>query len=216
MKDRRNIERLLLDIKNSTKRAYAKRPGDQYVLLRRRYFIHTIRTLIYIVDSRGKFSHKHSKNVAKHCIRIAKTLRFKKYDILRIKIAAFFHDLGKYEIDKAILNKPGKLTEEEWQEIRKHPVISAKIVKETGILSEIIEAVRHHHERFDGGGYPDPDKKGSNIPLDSRIIAVADAYDAMVSKRPYRKRALTRREAIMELKRCTGTQFDPQIVDAFI
>lgn len=183
--------------------------------MRKRYFNHVIRTLVHIMDQRDKLSHIHSENVVKHAAKIARAMRLSREDILKIKIAALVHDLGKLEINKAILYKTGKLTEREWKEVKKHPVTSALAMKEIGILKEITELVKHHHERYGGGGYPNPHKKGIEIPLGARIIAVADSYDAMVSKRPYRRRKLTRKEAIIELKLCAGPQFDPQIVAAF-
>jgi putative nucleotidyltransferase with HDIG domain len=184
--------------------------------MRKKYFNYVIRTLIHIMDDRDKMGYAHSENVVKHAAKIAKALRLSREDILKIKIAALVHDLGKYEIDKAILQKAGKLTKREWAKVKKHPQTSAVIMREIGILREIAELVRHHHERYGGGGYPSPGRKGVEIPLGARIIAVADAYDAMISKRPYRKRRMTRKEAITELKRCAGKQFDPGVVAAFI
>ena len=191
-------------------------PARYYSSLRKKYFNHTVRTLIYIMDSIDKSSHKHSENVMRHVTKIARAMRFSKYDILRLKIAALMHDLGKCRIDKAVLSKKGKLTDREWNEIKKHPVSSAVIMNETGIFKEVSNVVRHHHARYKGGGYPDPNIKGIAIPFGSRIIAVADSYDAMVSERKYRKKRMTRNEAKHELERCAGTQFDPRAVAAFI
>jgi len=193
----------------------ATSPTEYYSLLRKKYFNHTIRTLIYIMDSIDRFNYRHSENVVKYVTQIGKALRLSSYEVLKIKIAALMHDLGKYKINKRILYKPGKLTKVEWEEVKKHPMISAAILNETGILNEVAEAVKHHHEKFGGGGYPDPDKKGIEIPLTSRIIAVADSYDAMTSERSYRPRCMSRKEAIYEIKRCTGTQFDPKIASVF-
>jgi HD-GYP domain-containing protein (c-di-GMP phosphodiesterase class II) len=194
----------------------ATNPTEYYSLLRKKYFNHTIRTLIYIMDSIDKFNYRHSENVVRHVEQLGNALSLSHYEILKIKIAALMHDLGKFRIQRKILYKPGKLTTEEWGEIKKHPIISAAILNETGILNEVSKAVKHHHEKFGGGGYPDPTKKGIEIPLTSRIIAVADSYDAMVSKRPYRDRRMSKKEALAEIKRCTGTQFDPKIVAAFV
>lgn len=163
-----------------------------------------------------EFTCKHSKSVAKYSIKIARALGFNEHDMLKIEIAAFLHDIGKSKTDKAILYKPGKLTKKERQKIKKHSAKSADIIKTKGILSEIGEIVAHHHKHFDGNGYPGLKKKGRRIPLGSRILSVADSYDAMTSKRPYREKPMTREVAIEELRRCAGTQFDPGIVRTFI
>jgi len=124
------------------------------------------------------------------------------------------HDIGKIFTPKDILYKPGPLTDDEWEVMRRHPVDGAEVLQQIANLEEMACNVRHHHERYDGAGYPDR-LKGEQIPLGARIAAVVDAFDAMISDRPYRK-ALTVDEAIKELKRCQGTQFDPQVVDAVI
>ena len=107
------------------------------------------------------------------------------------------------------------MTEDEWASIRMHPIIGANIIKQLGFLDEIIPSITHHHARFGGGGYPDPAMSGEAIPLGARIIAVADAYDAMISDRPYRK-AMSMEAALDELKKCAGQQFDPDVVKAFV
>jgi len=121
--------------------AGATSPTEYYSLLRKKYFNHTIRTLIYIMDSIDSFNYRHSENVVRYVTYIGRALRLSSYEILKIKIAALMHDLGKYRINKKILYKPGKLTNEEWEEIKKHPTISAAILNETGILNEVSEAV---------------------------------------------------------------------------
>lgn len=189
---------------------------EYYYMVERKFFSHTIRTLVYFIDSNDKFTYAHSKNVVRYSIKIAKNLGLDKYEILKIKIAALFHDIGKYKVGKAILEKQGNLTPEEWEEIKKHPITSAGIVNETGIFSDIADIIKYHHSKYSGGGYPDADKKGEDIPIGSRIISVADSYDAMTSNRPYRNKPFTQEEALEELLRCSGTQFDPQIVDAFV
>ena len=183
--------------------------------LERKYFHHIIKALIHTIDSSDSFTRGHSEKVMKHCSKIAKALKLDKEQMLKIKIAALMHDIGKFAVKRATLNKSGTLTEYEWQEIKNHPVMGAKIIKATGMFNEIVDIVKHHHERYSGGGYPNPEKSGKSIPLGSRMILVADAYDAMTSKRPYRKEVMTKKEAIAELKRCSGTQFDPKIVDIF-
>jgi HD-GYP domain-containing protein (c-di-GMP phosphodiesterase class II) len=131
-----------------------------------------------------------------------------------IRKCGFFHDIGKVKIPDSILNKPGRLTDEEFEIIKKHPVIGEQILSSIASLRDVLPVVRHHHERWDGKGYPDR-LSGDNIPFEARIVSVADAYDAMVSDRPYRK-GMSAEKAIEELEKCAGSQFDPLIVKAFM
>lgn len=185
-------------------------------LSERRDFTYIIRALIRIIDSRDGFARGHSEKVMKYCAKMIKVLRLNKEEAIKIKTAALLHDIGKFSIDNSILYKPGKLTKDEWRIIKRHPLTGANIVKSSGQLNEVVEIIKHHHARFDGGGYPDPHRKGEDIPLGSRIIFVADSYDAMTSKRPYREKSKTKKEAVEEIKRCSGSQFDPKIVSAFM
>ena len=134
-------------------------------------------------------------------------------DIERIRIASLLHDLGKIAIPEEILDKPSTLSDSEWQAIGEHPRIGQVILEQASSLREAIPVVLHHHERFNGGGYPHG-LKGSEIPLGARIVAVADAYHAMVHERPY-KGALSHEQALVELQQHAGTQFDPAVVDVF-
>lgn len=131
-----------------------------------------------------------------------------------IELSGLMHDIGKIAINEGLLNKPGKLTEAEYIEIKKHPEIGYQILKSVDAYSGLAEYVLSHHERWDGTGYP-RGLKGEAIPLFSRIIAVADAYEAMISDRSYR-RAMTHEYAVEEIVRCAGTQFDPDVVHAFL
>jgi len=124
------------------------------------------------------------------------------------------HDIGKIAIDDSILNKPGKLTDKEWESIKKHPEIGYRILSATPEYSEIAQDILSHHERYDGNGYP-RGLKGDEIPIRARVISIADAFDAMISDRPYRK-AMTSFEAIEEIKRNTGSQFDPEVSNIFV
>jgi len=124
------------------------------------------------------------------------------------------HDIGKIAIDEAILNKPGKLTDEEWETIKRHPEIGFRIISTAPEYSEIARDILSHHERFDGKGYP-RGLKGEEIPIRARIVSIADAYDAMISKRTYRD-PLSKEDAVNEIKRCSGTQFDPELVKIFV
>ncbi|MBA1336507.1 MAG: hypothetical protein HPY66_2942 [Firmicutes bacterium] len=129
-------------------------------------------------------------------------------------MAAGFHDVGKKFISSSILFRKGKLTPGEYEIIKMHPVIGADILRKDGFDPAVVEAVKHHHERWDGTGYPDG-LKGEEIPLYSRIISIADAYDAMVSGRPYRE-PVASFKAVNEIFRCSGTQFDPELVKLFL
>ncbi|MCQ9207690.1 MAG: HD domain-containing protein, partial [Omnitrophica bacterium] len=152
-------------------------PAHHYALLRKKSFNRTIKILMYLLDVSDKLSYKHSQNVVKHVTKIAKALGLASHNILKIRIAALMHDLGKCKIDKAILYKNGAFTGEEWAMIKRHPTTGAVIMDASGALGEISGIVKHHHARFGGGGYPDAHKKGTNIPLGARIIAIADSYD---------------------------------------
>ncbi len=156
----------------------------------------------------------HSKRVSEICEALAVRMNFDKDKVNQIKIAGLMHDIGKMGIDENILNKPQKLNDEERKEVKRHPEIGYRILSSSNDFSEIAEYVLKHHERWDGKGYPGG-FKGEEISIQARIIAIADAYDAMTSDRPYRK-GLRVEEALAELKRCSGTQFDADLVDIFI
>jgi HD-GYP domain-containing protein (c-di-GMP phosphodiesterase class II) len=145
---------------------------------------------------------------------ISERLGLPEHTIETVKYAAALHDLGKVGIPESILHKKDKLSDEEYDNIKRHPQIGADIVRPIHFLHEIIPAIVHHHERWDGAGYPHG-LKGEAIPLGARIVAVADAYQAMISDRPYRK-AYTVKKTMEILKDNSGTQFDPKVVKTFI
>jgi HD-GYP domain-containing protein (c-di-GMP phosphodiesterase class II) len=156
----------------------------------------------------------HAARCAQYARALAEQLRLPPDEIEAIRVAALLHDLGKIEIPDSILQKPGPLTEKEWQSMRQHPVLSHRALAQLGGFSDVLPLVRHHHERFDGCGYPDG-LPGEDIPLGSRIILVIDAFDAMTTDRPYRQ-AMPIADAAKELVRCSGSQFDPRMVRAFL
>lgn len=156
----------------------------------------------------------HSKRVSEICEALATKMNFDKHKVNQIKIAGLMHDIGKMGIDENILNKPEKLNDDEKKEIKRHPEIGYRILSSSNEFSEIADYVLKHHERWDGKGYPGG-FKGEEISMQSRIIAIADAYDAMTSDRPYR-RGMGAKEALAELKKYAGAQFDPHITELFI
>jgi len=178
-------------------------------------YINTMRFFASIIDAKDAYTGNHSNRVMRNAIRLAEKLRLTNRQKEILRYASLLHDIGKISIDTSILTKPGPLTDEEWKQIVKHPVVGSTIIKKIGFLDDLIPVVMYHHERYEGGGYPDSDMKGKEIPLEARILAVVDAYEAMTADRPYRK-ALSKQEAIKELKGCAGTQFDPEIVSIFL
>lgn len=177
-------------------------------------YLQTIKSLAKVLEKKDRYTLKHSYNVAQYSVDIALEMGLSDLERLYLKEAAELHDLGKVAIPDGILSKKDKLTKEEWEEIKKHPIASSEILKPLFFLNGTIDMIEQHHERYDGKGYP-YGKKGDEIPLGARIIAVADAYEAMISDRPYRK-ALTKEKAIEELKNNSGKQFDPEIVKVFL
>lgn len=178
-------------------------------------YMRTIKTLISTIDARDHYTHSHSEKVMRYAVAIAKELKLNQKEIEQIREACELHDLGKIAIQDYILTKPDKLSREEWALMKLHSLKGAEILSPLGFLDGVIDLIRQHHERFDGKGYPDG-IKAERISLGARIMSVADAYDAMISTRPYKKRPLTKKEAILELKNNSGSQFDPHIVKAFL
>jgi len=171
-------------------------------------------TLTKALEYYDKYTRGHSDRVARYALKIAERLNLDPETTKKIYWAGYLHDIGKIFVPQDILNKPGRFTEEEYSLVKIHPVKSEELVLEIEDLAEIARIIRHHHERWDGKGYPDG-LSDDDIPLGSRILEIADAFEAMTSKRPY-KRALTLEEAIEELKRCSGTQFDPKLVEIMV
>jgi len=178
------------------------------------YFFRVVQSLVRILEAKDPYTSGHSERVAEYSEKIASVIGFSPGKIEVLKKAAELHDIGKLAIHQNILNKKEKLTPEEWQIIREHPVVGEEVLKPILIDRELIEMVRSHHERYDGKGYPDH-IKGDNISIFAQIISVADAYDAMTSPRAYRS-TLSKEAAIVELKANCGTQFNTQIVEAFL
>ncbi|MDY7032360.1 MAG: response regulator [Thermodesulfobacteriota bacterium] len=175
--------------------------------------IGTLRAMVNAIEARDMYTGGHSQRVTKLAMGIAREMGCLAEEIETIKLGGFLHDIGKVGIGDSILLKPGKLTNNEFDIIKTHPVIGENIVKPLGILPAEKSIIRHHHERWDGKGYPDG-LSGGNIPLLARILSVADAFDAMVTDRPYR-RAKTEEDSLSELEKLSGFQFDKQVVEKF-
>lgn len=166
------------------------------------------------LEAKDEYTRGHSHRVAEYSVLIARELGWNEKDLENLKNAAYLHDIGKIGIPDTILNKPTKLTDEEFSIIKEHTTIGANILKNISLIDHVQEIVRNHHERYDGNGYPDG-LKGEEIPIRARIVAVADSYDAMSSQRIYRNQ-LPLEKIIRELEHNKGTQFDPEIADIFL
>ncbi|ADU50808.1 metal dependent phosphohydrolase [Thermaerobacter marianensis DSM 12885] len=174
-----------------------------------------IRYLVAVLRRHDLPTLRHSQRVASLARGIARLLGWDRDSLQMLTVAGLLHDVGKLAVDPAILNKPGRLTDEEWEAIRRHPVVSEELVLRATGSSRIAAWVRSHHERWDGGGYPDG-LSGTAIPLASRLLALADAFDAMTEGRPYHLQPLTVDAALAEIDRQSARQFDPELAPLFI
>jgi diguanylate cyclase (GGDEF)-like protein/excisionase family DNA binding protein len=172
-----------------------------------------LKALSSALNAKDYYTLGHAARVAAYTVMLGRELGWREDVLSPLEEAAYLHDIGKISISDRVLLKPGRLNQHEWEQMREHPVVSADIIRPL-FPRDLVLAVRHHHERFDGGGYPDG-LAGTDIPLLARAMAVVDAYDAMSCRRPY-KAALTSSECLAELQRCRGSQFDPEMVDAFL
>ena len=180
----------------------------------RSLFLSTVKSLASAIDAKDEYTRHHSTRVTDFSMKIAAKMGFSEKELGDLELAALLHDVGKIAVPESILNKPGKLTKEEFEVIKEHPVRGEAILSPVIELKEISRVVRAHHERYDGTGYPDR-MKGREIPLGARIMTIADTYDSITSERPYRK-AASHRYAMKEIIACSGTQFDPEVVEHFL
>ena len=177
-------------------------------------YLDMVETLRYTVEAKDSYTRGHSDRVSEYSVLIGEKLGLPEDQIKTLRIGGLFHDIGKIGIPDSILLKPAKLTDDEYSQIKNHPSIGAHILGSAVIFKDIIPIVKHHHERYDGNGYPSR-LKGEEIPYIARIAAVADTFDAMTSRRSYRG-PIDIEHVKEEIKRCEGTQFDPQIAEAFL
>jgi putative nucleotidyltransferase with HDIG domain len=181
---------------------------------REAHHVSAVLLLAETLDLRDAGTARHSQTVGRYAQAVAIRLGFGADQVERMRVAGILHDIGKLAVADAVLHKPGALTDEEWADIRRHSEIGARILSHAG-LPDIATWVLAHHERWAGGGYPHG-TAGEDIPLEARILAVADAYEAMTAVRPYRRFPLTHDAARAELLAGSGSQFDPAVVDAFL
>jgi len=177
-------------------------------------FLETIRTLAAAIDAKDPYTRGHSERVSSYSMAIARHLGLSQEEVFRVRTAAILHDVGKLGIRDGILNKPGGLTEEEFEVMRRHPKIGAQIMEPIRMLKDIIPGIRNHHETWDGTGYPDQ-LEGEKIPLVARIIGVADTFAAMTTNRPYQK-AKSLEFVLEKMRAMSGTRFDPRAVEALL
>jgi putative nucleotidyltransferase with HDIG domain len=171
-------------------------------------------SLVSAVDAKDAYTCGHSERVALLSRLLAKEAKLGDHFVDRVYMSGLLHDVGKIGVPEAVLQKTGRLTPEEFDQIKKHPDIGARILRDIKQIEDVIPGVLHHHERYDGKGYP-AGLSGENIPLMGRVICLADCFDAMTSSRTYRK-ALPLEVALAEIRRCSGTQFDPALADVFV
>lgn len=177
-------------------------------------YLDSIETLRYTVEAKDPYTRGHSDRVSKYSVLIGKYLGLSEVDLKTLEVGGLFHDIGKIGIPDSILLKESKLTDDEYSQIKNHPSIGAHILCNATIFQDIIPVVKHHHEKFDGTGYPSK-LKGNDIPYLARIAAVADTFDAMTSRRTYRD-PLGLDVVKAEIERCSGSQFDPEIAKVFL
>ncbi len=177
-------------------------------------FLNAITALAYALEAKDKYTSGHSQRVADISVAIAKKMGLPEESIDKVRLAGLLHDIGKIGVRESVLNKPSRLTDEEFQHVQKHSEIGEHILAPIADDEEILRLVRYHHEHYDGSGYPDR-LEYDQIPLGARILAISDAYDAMTSERPYRK-AMSNKAAYTEIEHGEGTQFDPGVADTFL
>jgi putative two-component system response regulator len=187
--------------------------SDTYVKLEHAY-LDSIQTLRYTVEAKDTYTRGHSDRVSEFSVLIGRHLNLPDADIDTLRIGGLFHDIGKIGVPDSILQKEAKLTDDEYSQIKQHPNIGIHILSHAKIFQNILPIVEHHHEKYDGSGYPGR-LAGQNIPYLARITSIADSFDAMNSRRSYRD-SLPMDVIIGEFKRCKGTQFDPEITEAFL
>ncbi len=201
-----------LELRVEEYRRHLEKRVDSQAREIRRLFLGAMESLVFAIEAKDKYTAGHSRRVAELSVALGKELGLSAQDLDDLRWGALLHDAGKIAIDPAVQNKPGRLTLEEYSYVMTHPELGARVIAPV-VNARIVAMARHHHDHYDGKGFQQA-LSGEAIPLGARIIAVADAFDAMTSNRPYRA-ALSEMEARNEIARCSGTQFDPRIAAAF-
>jgi len=213
-----NVERALekrkLELENRDYQEHLKQKVEKQAKKIRDSFLNALTALVYALEAKDKYTSGHSQRVAEISVAIAREMGLSRQDIAGIRLAGLIHDIGKIGIRASVLNKPDRLNDNEHQHIKTHPEIGEHILAPVVEDENILKAVRHHHERYDGTGYPDG-LSGEQIPLGAKILAIADAYDAITSERPYRE-AMSPQVAYKIIERCKGSQFDPEVANTFL
>jgi diguanylate cyclase (GGDEF)-like protein len=189
-------------------------PQDDAGIYARRNGLSAIYALVSTVEAKDPYTYGHSRKVNTYAVALAEAIGLSPEEVSRVSTAALLHDIGKIGIPDKVLNKKGKLNKEDWEAIKTHPRLGAIIVGNVPNLVPCVSSILHHHERWDGGGYPEG-LKGEEISMEARILAIADSYEAMSSARPYRP-ALCSEKVLKELRRGAGSQFDPKLVEVFL
>lgn len=177
-------------------------------------YLESVQTLRNTVEAKDTYTRGHSDRVSEYSVLIGKKLGLSEKDLETLRVGGLFHDIGKIGVPDSILQKNGSLDDDEYSQIKQHPNIGVHILAHATIFKDILDIVEHHHEKYDGSGYPSK-LAGEDIPYLARIAAIADSFDAMASRRSYRD-ALPIETIISEFERCRGTQFDPEIDDLFL
>ena len=211
---KRALEKRRLKLENRDYQEHLEQKVEEQARKIRAAFLNAITALAYALEAKDKYTSGHSQRVAEISVAIAKEMGMPPDSVNKIQLAGLVHDIGKIGVKESVLHKPDKLTNEEYQLIKSHSQAGEHILTPIVEDEEILKIVRHHHERYDGTGYPDR-LSGEQIPPGARILAVADTYDAMTSQRPYRE-AMSTEKACTEIECGKGTQFDPEIADAFL
>ena len=210
----RALEKRRLELENRDYQQHLEQKVEEQAKKIRASFLNAITALAYALEAKDIYTSGHSQRVTEISVALAREMSMPRDSIDKIRLAGQVHDIGKIGVKESILNKPDKLTNEEFRHIQSHCEAGEHILTPIVEDEEILKAVRHHHERYDGRGYPDR-LKVEQIPLGARILAVADTYDAMTAERPYRE-VMSDETACAEIKCCKNTQFDPEVADAFL
>ncbi len=210
----RALEKRRVLLENRKYQEYLEKRVKEQTNKIRELFLSSVKTLVYALEAKDVYTSGHSQRVTEMAVEIGQAMGLGEAQLEKIRLAGVLHDIGKIGVPESILNKPGRLEKDEYDIVKAHSELGEKILRSVVADEEILQAIRHHHERYDGGGYPDG-LSGDSIPRAARILAVADAYDAMTSDRPYRKR-MAYSQVLTELEKGCGTQFDPDVVAALL